>query len=249
MREYFKTQVLPDTEKAAGQLAHDIVIFIEEKLLQQEYVFIALSGGNTPQMLFKMLNGMEYRQPDWSRVQFFWVDERCVPASSQESNFGNADRLLFSRINIPRKNLHPINGENDPAAETVRYAGEMRRYIPHNNGGPVFDIVLLGMGDDGHTASLFPCVEILPEESMVCAVSAHPLTGQKRITITEWVINNAKEVIFLVTGNSKALPLKLIFENSKEASFLPAKKISPQNGHLSWYLDKASAALLTDPEH
>ncbi|HNX65663.1 MAG TPA: 6-phosphogluconolactonase [Bacteroidales bacterium] len=249
MRKYFTTQVLPDPEKTADKLAHDLVGFIGEKLLQQENIFIALSGGNSPQILFKILKDIKHGEPDWSRVHFFWVDERCVPESSRKSNFGNAYRLFFSKIDIPGKNLHPINGDTNPEAEAVRYAHEMKTHLPVRDEIPVFDIILLGMGEDGHTASIFPGVEIFAEKSQACAVSTHPLSGQKRITITEKVINNAKEVIFLVTGSSKAKPLQLIIENHKEAFLLPAKMIAPQNGNLAWYIDNAAAALLTDPKH
>jgi 6-phosphogluconolactonase len=249
MEKFFKTQILQNPEETVKQLALDLISYIREKLSEQEHIYIALSGGNTPQLLFNILKEIKPGQPCWSRVHFFWVDERCVPASSQESNFGNADRLLFSRIDIPRKNLHPIIGDNDPLEEMVRYAGEMKSYLPLRDEIPVFDIVLLGMGDDGHTASIFPGKEFLAEESSVCAVSVHPVSGQKRITITEKVINYGKEIVFLVTGSSKAQTLKLIFDNSKESSIFPAKNIAPPDGHLSWYLDKAAAELLIYPEN
>lgn len=248
MKEIFKTQVLSDSEETAKKLAADLVDYIKVKLSGQKYVFIALSGGNTPQILFRILEQNRLEHPDWSRVHFFWVDERCVPAASGESNFGNADRLLFSRIDIPRENLHPINGSNDPAAEAVRYSNEIKTYLPLKDGAPAFDVILLGMGDDGHTASIFPGQEVAAEASLLCGVSIHPASGQKRITITEKVINNGNEIIFLVAGASKAETLKLISENSNEANLLPAKRIIAHNGHLSWYLDKAAAGLLINPK-
>lgn len=249
MKPFFRTLVSDNSEVTARQLAYDIIRFIKDCLTMQGSAFIALSGGSTPQQLYKTIAGMTDDFPDWNYVHFFWVDERCVPATSTESNFGNADRLFFNTAEVPWRNLHPVNGEEDPAVESVRYAEEIRLTLPARDGYPVFDLILLGMGDDGHTASLFPGQDIDTEKSSICAVSMHPSTGQKRITLTEPVINNAREVIFFVTGQSKAKTLKAIFEKSNEPVLLPAKRIAPRHGHLSWYLDKAAAELLFNPEN
>jgi 6-phosphogluconolactonase len=241
MKHFFKTQIHSDAEETVKGLATDLLSALRELSLHRESIFVALSGGSTPRLLFNILAHLGNESPDWGKVHFFWVDERCVPFSSDESNFGVADRLLFSTTGIPPANLHPIHGYNDPVIESALYAKEIKKYVPYVHGYPVFDIILLGMGDDGHTASLFPGMDILPEPLSVCAVSSHPQTGQKRITLTDKAINNAQEIIFLVTGNTKSHPLKLIFEQSPEAIFLPAARISPVSGRLSWYLDKAAA--------
>jgi 6-phosphogluconolactonase len=194
--------------------------------------------------LFSFITTEYPKALDWKRIHFFWVDERCVPFSSDESNFGVADRLLFSKIDIPRKNLHPIHGDNDPANEADRYAGELLAHVPVSEGYPVFDVVLLGMGNDGHTASIFPGHDDLFETSSVCSVSSHPQSGQKRVTLTGRVINNARKIVFLITGSAKAHLIKSIFEDMPEAGNYPAKKINPVNGWLSWYFDNDAAVYI-----
>jgi 6-phosphogluconolactonase len=243
MKGFFKTQIFSDAEETANRFATNLLNYCREVSSQQN-IYIALSGGNTPRILFNILANLHNESPDWRHLHFFWVDERCVPFSSDESNFGVADRLLFSRVSIPRENLHPIIGDNDPVIESARYAQEIKTVVPFAGGFPVFDIIILGMGDDGHTASIFPGIDILPEALSICGVSSHPKTGQKRITMTYPTINNAKEIIFLVTGSSKAHPVKLIFEDSPEASLFPAGRVAPVTGRLSWYLDKAAAGSL-----
>lgn len=244
MNTFFKTQIMPDAHETASQLAKDLTGYLKDQMTRRENIYIALSGGSTPQMLFKIIEAEHQKDFDWKRLNFFWVDERCVPFSSDESNFGIAYRLLFSRIDIPRKNLHPVHGDNDPVKESDRYAGEILAHLPVTDGKPVFDVIILGMGNDGHTASIFPGQNDLFNTTSICAVSSHPQTGQKRITLTGNVINNAANIIFLITGSSKAQILKSILEDSAEAENYPAKQINPLNGQLSWYLDKDAAALL-----
>lgn len=244
MNTFFKTQILADAHETACQLAKELIHYFKDQISQRKNIYIALSGGTTPQILFSIISSEYSGAIDWSRLHFFWVDERCVPPSSDESNFGIADRLLFSRIDIPRENLHPIHGDNDPVKEADRYAGEILAHVPVNDRYPVFDVILLGMGNDGHTASIFPGQNDLFNTSSICAVSLHPLTGQKRITLTGNVINNASNVMFLITGNSKAQLLKSILGNSFESGNYPAQQINQSNGQLFWYLDKEAAALL-----
>lgn len=235
---------MADAQETAHQLAKDLIRCFKDQMTRRENIYVALSGGSTPQILFSIIASEYPGAIDWKRIHFFWVDERCVPFSSDESNFGIADRLLFSQTDIPRENLHPILGDNDPVKEADRYTGEMLAYVPVIEGKPVFDIIILGMGNDGHTASIFPGQNELFNTSSICAVSSHPQTGQKRITLTGNVISNALNVIFLITGSSKAQILKSILEDTPEAKNYPAKQINPLNGQLSWYLDNDAAALL-----
>jgi 6-phosphogluconolactonase len=244
MKTYFKTQVLPTAYDTANRLAMDFIRFTENMLQYREKLYIAISGGSTPQLMFDIIAKEYPGALPWKQLHFFWVDERCVLASSAESNYGNAYRILFSNVDISAENIHPIHGGDDPLTEVVRYTGEILAHVPCVKNLPVFDLILLGMGNDGHTASIFPGQPGLFETTAICSISQHPETCQKRITLTGKVINNAQDVVFLVTGSNKAETLKSIINNESEAPLYPAKMVKPTNGTLSWYLDNESATLV-----
>jgi len=244
MKTFFKTQILPNAYETANRLAMDMIRYTEQMLNYREKLYIALSGGSTPILMFEIIEKEYNKSLAWEKLHFFWVDERCVVSSDAESNYGNAYKTLFSKVSIPHENLHPIHGDEDPLKEVVRYTGEILSNVPCVNSFPAFDFVLLGMGNDGHTASIFPGQMNLFETSTVCSISQHPQTHQKRITLTGKVINNASEIIFLVTGANKAYKVKSVIEDENEAFILPAKKIKPVNGYLSWYLDKEAASYI-----
>lgn len=244
MKSFFKTQVFQDAYTTADRLAMDFIRYAEQTLAFRERLYIALSGGSTPQTMFSIIAKEYSKSLPWEKLHFFWVDERCVPAESSESNFGNADRLLFSKISIPKENIHPILGKDDPLCEVVRYTGEILAHVPCVSKFPVFDLIILGMGNDGHTASIFPGQMDLFETNALCSVNEHPETRQKRITLTGKVINNASNVIFLVTGDAKADKVSSIFNNDYLALNYPAHKVKPVNGNLSWYMDSEAAKQL-----
>ena len=203
---------------------------------------IVLSGGSTPKKLFKALIEKHKDTIPWERIHFWWGDERCVPPDDENSNFKMASDILFSQVDIPKKNIHRIKGENNPQEEAIRYSEEITENLNLREGVPVFDLIILGMGDDGHTASIFPGQLGLLEKEQLCAVSEHPLTGQKRVTVTGKVINNASRIFFLVTGENKALRLSEIMNDDEAAKLLPAYYISPENGKLIWYIDEAASS-------
>jgi 6-phosphogluconolactonase len=152
--------------------------------------------------------------------------------------------MLLSKIGMPEKNIHRIKGEEDPLEEAVRYSDEISRFTEKRDGWPLIDIVLLGLGEDGHTASVFPGNIRLIESDKICEVAVHPVSGQKRITITGRVINNAHKVTFLVTGGKKAEVVEKILKNIPPAQNYPASFIVPVYGNLNWYLDSEAAGLL-----
>lgn len=244
MKNFFKTTILKDAHSISERLAMDMVRYFQEQIKYRDHVYVALSGGSTPALLFDVLAAEMAQSVDWTKVHFFWVDERCVASTDPESNYGNTQKRFFEKISIPSENIHPVHGWDDPLKEAVRYTGEILSVVPCHKNFPVFDLLLLGMGNDGHTASIFPGQLDLFELNSICSVSQHPETGQKRITLTGKVINNAAEIIFLVTGDQKAEKIKSIIHNEDESKTFPAKKVKPVNGQLSWYLDKASAAYL-----
>jgi 6-phosphogluconolactonase len=245
-KRFFKTLVLPNAYETANRLVMDLIRYTAHMLQYREKLYIALSGGNTPMLMFEIIDKEYSKALDWGKLHFFWVDERCVASDSTESNFGNAFKALFSKVPIPQENLHPIHGDEDPIMEVVRYTGEILSHVPCINSFPAFDLILLGMGNDGHTASIFPGQVDLFETTSVCSISQHPQTLQKRITLTGKVINNASEIVFLVTGANKADKIKSVIDENDSFIF-PAKKIKPSQGTLTWYLDKEAAAYVEVP--
>jgi 6-phosphogluconolactonase len=244
MKNNFKTQVLPTDYETANRLVMDIMRYTENLIKYRDALYIALSGGSTPLLMFDIIAGEYAKAFKWDKLHFFWVDERCVLPGDPESNFGNTDRHLFSKVSVSRENIHPIHGGEDPLNEVVRYTGEILTTVPCINNIPAFDLILLGMGNDGHTASIFPGQVDLFETTAICSISQQPQTLQKRITLTGKVINNASEIVFLVTGSQKADKIKSIIYDEDEAFLFPAKKIKPVHGSLSWYLDKEAAKFL-----
>jgi 6-phosphogluconolactonase len=244
LKTYFKTQVFPTPYDAAERLAMDIIRFVENMLIFRENLYIALSGGNSFTLMYEIIAREFSKSLNWEKLHFFWVDERCVPLSSNENNFGNAYSTLFSNIDIPDQNLHHIHGGDDPVSEVIRYTGEILSFVPCFNNYPCFDLILLGLGDDGHTASIFPGHQGLFETTAICALTQHPVTKQKRITLTGKSINNAMSIAFLVYGNNKANILKSIFSDDPSTYSYPAKNINLKNGTLAWYLDNEAATYI-----
>jgi 6-phosphogluconolactonase len=217
--------------------------FIEESINQQN-THIALSGGSTPNQLYQIL-GKDYSfRIKWLNAHLYWGDERCVPPFSEESNFKSVKSNLVDHIAIPSENIHRIRGENDPVKEIKRYSQRIKTLLPENQGIPEFDIMLLGLGTDGHTASIFPDQMHLLSSNNICEIARHPETGQSRITLTGTVINRAKHVVFLVTGRSKAEKVKQIINATKDSKTLPAAHIIPTSNNLYWYLDEEAASLI-----
>lgn len=205
---------------------------------------IALSGGNTPKLLFEVLAKDYKNKIDWTKVNFFWVDERCVPSVEEQSNFGMAKKILLRNIPIPEQNVHRIFGNCDPDLESKRYSENLKKYVKLKNNYPVFDLILLGIGEDGHTASIFPNQMELLNSIEKCAVAIHPATGQKRITLTGKIINNADRIYFLVSGKSKAEVVADILEKKNDIAKFPASYIETETGNTEWYLDKEAAGKL-----
>lgn len=227
----------------ADDIACELSSLANNAAFNSSKLSIALSGGNTPLTLFTVMGAVYSSKTDWRRVEFYWSDERCVPPESHESNFRTAREAFFDKARIPSKNIHRIKGEEDPVKEAERYSDLIRKRIPVKRGLPAFDVILLGLGEDGHTASLFPGDEKILESYRICEVSEHPATGQKRITLTLPVINNAERVIFMVSGRNKAEIVAEILNNSG-SDFYPASLVAPWHGKLYWYLDTGSASLL-----
>ncbi len=230
----------------AESLANDIVNKLTAGIEGSRIISIALSGGKTPLPFFSVLGDHFSSSVDWKNIHFFWSDERCVLSDSAESNFGMAEASFIGRLNIPPANIHRIIGENDPELEAVRYSKEIESIVPETDGMPSFDLTILGLGEDGHIASVFPGNESLFFSDTLTDVTVHPLSGQKRITMTGKLINNSQDIFFIVTGISKASIIKeILLDNVPEKKY-PASLVSAANGNTYWYLDKDAASLLAD---
>ena len=236
-------KIFDSPDSLAQLLATDLMQEINNS--SREF-FLSISGGSTPKILFRELSRSPYKEKlDWSKVHIFWCDERCVPPEDSDSNYGMTKNILFDHINIPSENIHRIIGESHPEKETVNYAKEIEKILPKdNNNFPRFDWVLLGLGSDGHTASLFPNSELLYSCSNIAGVAIHPVSGQKRISLTENVINNSKRITFMVTGKDKAAILSDILNNNFGNRDIPASKINPIDGLIEWRLDSEAAQFL-----
>ncbi|MEA4916433.1 6-phosphogluconolactonase [Proteiniphilum sp.] len=226
-------------------LNHAFTERMKEIASEKRTLNIALSGGSTPKSLFDYWAQLPEGEIDWKKFRFFWGDERCVPPSDHESNYKMTKEHLFDFITLPNKNIFRIQGEDDPTSEAKRYGELLNHELEITNGIPSFDILMLGMGDDGHTASIFPHQINLWDSLENCVTAIHPISGQKRVSLSGKVINAAKNVFFLVTGENKAEKVKEIFEQPDQAKKqYPAALVQPESGNLYWFLDEPAAKRL-----
>lgn len=208
----------------------------------KERVYIALSGGSTPKVIFDILAEEYKHKIDWKSLVFFWGDERCVAPDDAESNYGMTKHHLFSKLPIESSNIFRVKGEMEAGLAAADYSAIIDGEVPKENGTARFDLMILGMGDDGHTASIFPHQIDLWQSDSLCEVATHPESGQKRITLTGKVINNSARIVFLVTGSSKAEKVDEIINSKGSFKKYPAALVVPDN--LLWMLDKEAASSL-----
>ena len=224
------------SDDLANAFAKQLVEWIKES--PEKSFHVALSGGKTPSLLFSILAEKYNDAAIWKDVHFWWGDERMVPPEDSESNFGVVNNLFFLKIGITSDHIHRIKGESEAEKESANYGIEIKRDIPDSNGWPTFDLIILGLGDDGHTASIFPGKLKLLNSELITEIALHPQTGQQRITLTGKVLNNAKKVAFLVSGSSKSRIFNEIIHESPAASRYPASFIRPEK-ELHWFIDEA----------
>jgi 6-phosphogluconolactonase len=210
---------------------------------------VALSGGSTPSKLYRLLAGTDRaNRVKWPHVQFYFGDERCVPPDHAESNFKLANDALFQPLGIGAAQIFRIEGEaGQPGLAARHYEETIRQQFGTSSPAwPQFDVIFLGLGDDGHTASLFPGSPALDEKIRSVVVSESPRGVAHRITFTAPLINHARSIVFMVTGLQKAPAVRAVLEDDTvNATHYPAKLIQPIEGHLIWYLDRAAASALT----
>lgn len=242
MNQYLQTA--PDPDQLADRLARFICETINRRLSEKDRFFLALSGGSTPQLLFKLIAEKYPLACEWEKVHFFWVDERCVPHTDPQSNFGACKDLMLDHLDCPPEHIHPVDGSREAEKEALRYASDLLAHIPAQDGIPLFDLVLLGIGTDGHTASIFPNSLTLFHAPQPCVATQHPESRQKRISITGTVINKASCVVFVVAGEEKKEVLFHIVTKNAAFEHLPAALVKPENGELYFFADQSAASLL-----
>ncbi len=240
-----QVRVFHDLE-ALSRGAADLFLSIANAAASRGRFAVALSGGSTPRRFYSLFGSVPYRENiDWKKAHVFWADERCVPADHDESNFKLAADAFLSRVDLPQEHIHRIRGEDEPERAAREYEKDLRSFFgpgPY----PVFDLIILGVGEDGHTASLFPGAPALREKKRL-AVPVYPAPPQKlsRITLTLPVLNHALQVLFLASGRAKAAVVHEIIED-KNPRQRPAGLVLPVRGAVTWMVDRDAAGLLTD---
>jgi len=244
MTDAAAVEVLSSPEAITARAVEVVVATAEAAIRATGRFTIALSGGSTPRALFaRLAEPAEAARVDWSAVQVFWGDERCVPPTDPGSNYRMANETLLAKVPIPAANVHRIRGEDHPPTAAAAYEAELRRWFSRET----FDLVLLGMGANGHTASLFPGLGAVDEAARWVAAELVPEVSMWRVTLTPPAINAARHVLFLVTGADKAATLREVLDGPRDPRWLPAQVIAPGAGRLTWLVDRAAASALPAP--
>jgi 6-phosphogluconolactonase len=233
---------LPALSRAAASLFIDSC---SQAIQQRGRALVALSGGGTPTELYRLLAQPPYtEQVAWAHVHIFWGDERCVPPDDPQSNYRQANEMLLSRVPIRRQNVHRVAGEAEPSEAALSYALMLRQFASPPLSWPRFDFVLLGMGEDGHTASLFPGSPVAVTAPTAAVQADYQGRPADRVTLTPILFNEAHRVVFLVSGESKSQTLANVLKGDYDPGLLPAQRIRPVDGDLIWLLDRAAASRL-----
>ncbi|MGI8837920.1 MAG: 6-phosphogluconolactonase [Pyrinomonadaceae bacterium] len=236
--------VFDTMEQVALAAAERFVDYSIASIREHGSFAVALAGGSTPRSAYELLGANEFKSRiDWPLVHLFFGDERMVPADSAESNYRMVNDSLISRVEIPPGNVHRIICESTQSESAELYEAELKRFFQSVD-WPRFDLVLLGMGADGHTASLFRGSDALKEEEKWVIATRQPQTGKDRITLSLPVINHATRVAFVVTGNEKAATLARVWSSEQANEESPAQRVRPVNGILEWLVDRAAASKL-----
>ena len=235
-----------ETPEALGEATAEFIIRLAYECISRRGKFIlCLSGGSTPELLFKLMASADYRERmPWAQTFIFWGDERYVPMDDSRNNAYIARTLLLDKVAIPAENIFPIPTNLEPATEVAKaYAQTLETFF--GNSLPQFDLIMLGIGENAHTASLFPNTPVIHEKRAWVSALYVEEVKMYRITLTAPVINNAHDVMFLAAGSGKAEVLKTVLTAPYQPEKYPAQLISPVLGSLFWFLDEPAAALLS----
>jgi 6-phosphogluconolactonase len=240
-------RILTTPQELSEAAAEEVLRDANEAVKARGCFTIALSGGSTPKSLFNLLATNARNALPWDRMYFFWGDERHVPPTDQDSNYRMAEEVMLSKVPVPPGNVFRMAAENPDAARVAEdYEKTLRKFFQLAPGDiPQFDLILLGMGPDGHTASLFPGTAALQEKSRLVVSNWVEKLKTNRLSFTLPVLNAARCVAFLVSGTDKAPALKTVLEENASAEQYPAKLVNPSVGKLIWFLDRAAASSLS----
>jgi len=239
--------IFPNIEQLSVSVADWMVEYVNETLQKQDRFTLVLSGGSTPKKLNALLASDAYKNKiDWSKVHIFFGDERFVPLNDERSNAKLAYDTLLNYVNIAAENIHVMPTENiSPEDAAVAYEEVLKRYFFKNGKletGNSFDLIFLGMGDDGHTLSLFPGkTAVIHETEKLCTSLWLESQNMHRITLTHPIVNNAARIAFLATGSGKAAVLKEVLKGAYNPELYPSQIIKPVKGELHWFVDEAAA--------
>ena len=237
--------VLDDAAALYAHAAEEIAHFSGEAICTHGEFTLCLSGGSTPAAIYELLGTRFHLSVDWKEVQFFWGDERCVPPEDPASNYAMTNRTLLSKLALRPDQVHRIHGELPPATAASEYEDELRRFFRLSEGGfPRFNLALLGLGDNAHTASLFPNLPVLHEAERIAVAVEVEDAHRHRVSLTAPVFNHAERVMFLVAGESKQQAVHNVLKGPRDPERYPAQLIAPADGEVVWLLDKAAARLL-----
>ncbi len=239
-------RIFPDLEELSQAAARYLVSHSRKATAARGKFTVALSGGSSPKRLYSLLaTGPYVAQINWSGAHFFWADERCVPPDHEESNFRLAHDAFLAKVLLPKENTHRIAGEEDPERAASEYEQHLRTFFDDARSFPLFDLILLGVGEDGHTASLFPGAATLRERVRIAVPVYSDAPKPNRVTLTLPVLNHASHILFLVSGRGKAKVLHEIFEDGNPKQY-PAGMVRPVNGTVTWMIDRDAASLLSE---
>ncbi len=235
--------VFPDSESLAASAAEQFFNLANQSILAQGRFSAALSGGSTPKLLYRILASPENQaRLDWDHIHLFFGDERYVPPDHIDSNFRMVKDTLLEKINMPSENIHSVPTELDVQQAAHNYEMRMREFFEGD--WPRFDLILLGMGKDGHTASLFPNSSGLEEETRWFIANFASILGVWRLTLSKQAINNTKNILVLVSGESKAEMVEDVLYGQVNPDDKPIQMISPRDGQMTWMLDRDAARYL-----
>ena len=242
-------EIVEDLPALSHRAAEILLGRIDKALFYKPHFSLALSGGSTPKTLYSLLAKDENFKSrfSWHKVHFFWGDERHVPPDHPDSNFGLANEFMFAKAGVSPRNIHRVRAEApDVNQAATEYEQELQGFFGLKAGQlPVFDCILLGLGSDGHTASLFPRTRAIAEQKRLVTANRIEKLRTIRITLTVPVINNADLILFLVSGEDKAGVLKKVLEENQDSEMLPSQLIQPTRGHMLWLVDRAAAGRLS----
>ena len=239
-----KLRIFDDLEELSRYAAKLFVEQAAQSIAARNQFLVALNGGNTPMRLFQLLATDARAQVDWNKVHIFWGDERCVPPEDSGSSYGQARETLLSRVPIPDSHIHRIKGELGPSGASKEYSLTLKNLASPPLDWPRFDLVYLGMGEDGHTASLFPGSPVHVSEPAMPVTAHYQDRPANRVTLTQPVFNSARLVAFMATGAKKANTLAEVLSDRYNPELYPVQRINPKEGELIWLVDEDAASRL-----